>query len=223
LSSCVRTKPDPVGKLVGYLNSGRFAAGDRLPSIKKLSIELAVPSHAVRDALLHAQTIGLVKVRPRSGVYVQSVDFAPLVGAFERAMPQAMTDTDANLLDLLEARRVIEAELAAAAAAAAGWPTWSRSRPPWTRCTPTPGTTPPTSDTTRTSTCGSPRSPVTGSGGRPPAPAAPTAGGPGRAAAGVWAAEGSARREVDAREHGAIYAALLAGDPVAARAAVLAH
>lgn len=88
-----------------------------MPSIKDLSAELGLPPHAVRDALLKAQTIGLVRVRPRSGAYVQSINFSPLVEAFSKTLPQTLVSCDSNLLDLLEARRWLEAELVGMAAA----------------------------------------------------------------------------------------------------------
>jgi GntR family transcriptional repressor for pyruvate dehydrogenase complex len=105
-----------IGRLMDYISSRDLHAGHRLPSIKVLAGELKAAPHAVRDALLQAQTMGLVRVQPRSGSYVQSVNFAPLVEVFSRSLPPALKQADRNLFDLLEARRLIEAEAAAAAA-----------------------------------------------------------------------------------------------------------
>lgn len=105
-----------VGRIIDYIAANGLTAGERLPSIKALASTFGVGPHAVRDGLLHAQTIGLVRVHPRSGAYVQAVDYSRLVGAFGRTLPRALSEADANLLDLLDARRLIEAELVAVAA-----------------------------------------------------------------------------------------------------------
>jgi GntR family transcriptional repressor for pyruvate dehydrogenase complex len=108
--------PD-VERLIGYISSQKLTVGERLPPIKELAKTFGVQPHAVRDSILRAQSIGLLRVRPRSGVYVQSVDFSPPAHPFSRAQPVSLGDKDANLLDVLEARRLIESELAGVAAA----------------------------------------------------------------------------------------------------------
>jgi DNA-binding FadR family transcriptional regulator len=105
-----------IGQLIDYISSRKLGEGHRLPSIKDLASEWQVAPHAVRDALLQAQTMGLVRVQPRSGSYVRKVNFAPLVEVFSRSLPRTLTQEDRNLFDLLEARRLIEVELAGLAA-----------------------------------------------------------------------------------------------------------
>lgn len=216
--------PDLVGKLIDYINGGRLSVGARLPPIKKLAAELNVSSHTARETLLHAQAIGLVRVEPRSGAFVQSVSFSPLVGAFARALPRATAGADDNLLDLLEARRVIETELAGVAAArrrlsdlvpvkaaldgmyrdATDYPAYVRHNEEFHL---------------RVAEIAGNRvlmimlrhllellRPVLVE--RQP---------------GSWAEAGGAKRAVDEQEHGTIYAGLLAGDPEATRAAVRVH
>jgi GntR family transcriptional regulator, transcriptional repressor for pyruvate dehydrogenase complex len=115
--TAVHAKKQGVRRLMEYVASRKLAAGHRLPSIKELSGELELAPHVIRDALLQAQTMGLIQVRPRSGSYVQSVNFEPLVQVFSESLPTALMAKDRNLFDLLEARRLIEVELAAMAAA----------------------------------------------------------------------------------------------------------
>lgn len=103
-------------RLIGYIATKGLAVGDRLPAIRELAGELGIATHSARDALLQAQTIGLVDVRPRSGAFVQTVDFSSLSGAFAKALPRSLSPFDVNLLDVLEARRLIEVELAVTAA-----------------------------------------------------------------------------------------------------------
>jgi DNA-binding FadR family transcriptional regulator len=104
-------------RLVNYINRRGLAAGHRLPPIKELAGELHLRPHALRDVLLKAQTMGLVRVQPRSGCYIQSVNFEPLVEVFSQSLPRTLTQQDRNLFDLLEARRLIEVEVVALAAA----------------------------------------------------------------------------------------------------------
>lgn len=110
-----KLRPD-VQCLMEFVSRRKLVAGDQLPSIKELAKELGIRPHAVRDTILQAQTMGLLRVEPRSGVYVQSTNFSTVVGAFTRMLPLKITEKDARLLDVLEARRLIEAELAAMAA-----------------------------------------------------------------------------------------------------------
>lgn len=106
-----------VERLIGYISHKGYRVGERLPSIKELANEFDLGPHAVRDALLQAQMIGLVKVQPRSGAYVQSLNFSSHVDTVVRGLPQTLpAGDDASLLDVLEARRLIESELASIAA-----------------------------------------------------------------------------------------------------------
>ncbi len=96
--------------------------GDQLPSIRELADLLAVKPTAVRDALLRAQALGLVRVLPRAGAFLRSsllgpakrVPTAPeaLAGALLPGSPQETP----NLFHLLDARRLVEVELAGRAA-----------------------------------------------------------------------------------------------------------
>ena len=219
-----RPKGEAIRQLIDYIAQRKLREGHRLPSIKELAGEMHVAPHAVRDTLLQAQTMGLVRVRPRSGSYVQSVNFAPLVEVFAQSLPRALTQEDRNLFDLLEARRLIEVELAGLAAA--------RRRL---------GDLVPLRDALRVMYA-NPRdyetymthneafhlgiARIAGNevlltvvqsllallrptlGGRQPV---------------TWKDRGSVKRRRDASEHEAIFEALLAGDAAAARAAMAAH
>jgi GntR family transcriptional regulator, transcriptional repressor for pyruvate dehydrogenase complex len=115
MSRSVEIRPE-ANPLVDYIMRNGLEVGDRLPSVKVLARELNVGVHAARDALLQAQTMGLVRVQPRSGSYVQSVDFGSLVDVFSQSLPRVLSQEDRNLFDLLEARRLIEVEMVALAA-----------------------------------------------------------------------------------------------------------
>ena len=94
-------------------------AGDQLPSIRELAERLNVKQTVVRDALLKAETMGLIKVQPRAGVFLRTSPAVPVdqVDASQEDLFQtALTHDEHNLFHLLDARRLIEIELAGRAA-----------------------------------------------------------------------------------------------------------
>lgn len=107
---------DLVRRLIRYIQSDRLSVGDRLPPIRALAERFGVTGSAVRDALIQLQTMGMIKILPRSGAFVQSVNFASLVGALTDTMDNALLQADASLFHLLDARQLIEVECATTAA-----------------------------------------------------------------------------------------------------------
>lgn len=97
-------------------------AGDQLPSIRELAERLDVKQTVVRDALLKAETMGLIKVQPRAGVFLRAntssiSEVSPAVEvSLEDVFQTSLTHEKHNLFHLLDARRLIEIELAGRAA-----------------------------------------------------------------------------------------------------------
>jgi GntR family transcriptional repressor for pyruvate dehydrogenase complex len=96
--------------------------GDQLPSIRELSDRLEVKRTVVRDALLKAESLGMVKVMPRAGAFLRtpvssSSEISP---SAESPLPHVFHQTllrdEHNLFHLLDSRRLIEVELAGRAA-----------------------------------------------------------------------------------------------------------
>ncbi len=88
------------------LAGGRYAIGDRLPSERDLAQQYSVSRPTIREAIIALELDGLVEVRTNSGVYVTASQ--PQGGA-----PHV---TDVGPFELLEARRIFEAEIAGLAA-----------------------------------------------------------------------------------------------------------
>jgi GntR family transcriptional regulator, transcriptional repressor for pyruvate dehydrogenase complex len=101
-----------VDDLLGYIRQEGFGAGDRLPPIRKLSRVLQAGRNLVRDGLLEAQTLGLVRIEPRKGVFVAGSGGDGLGRSLERGL----TRDEPNLFHLIDARLVVETELTAEAA-----------------------------------------------------------------------------------------------------------
>jgi GntR family transcriptional repressor for pyruvate dehydrogenase complex len=112
----VSTALSPVGlidELTAYIRNEGFRPGERLPPIRKLSRVLMAGRNLVRDGLLEAQTLGLVRIEPRKGVFVAGDRAEEGVC---RMLERVLTRDEPNLFHLVDARLVVETELAAEAA-----------------------------------------------------------------------------------------------------------
>ena len=87
------------------IERSEFAVGTRLPPERDLARQLGVSRPSVREALIALEVEGLVEVRMGSGVYVCNAD--------GRALRKVTAE---GPLEIIRARQLIEAELAAHAA-----------------------------------------------------------------------------------------------------------
>jgi DNA-binding FadR family transcriptional regulator len=94
-------------QLSALIESGEFAVGQRLPSERELATQLGVSRPSVREALIALEIAGRVEVRVGAGVYVSAPH--PVVVADPESEGQGP-------FELLRARLLIEAEIAAEAA-----------------------------------------------------------------------------------------------------------
>lgn len=100
-------------QLRGLIKGGEFAAGSRLPAERDLARQLGVSRPSVREALIALEVEGWVEVRTGSGIYVQE--------ARRRSSTRAPANgngsgTDWGPLELMQARELVEGEVAALAA-----------------------------------------------------------------------------------------------------------
>ena len=94
--------------LQAEIASGRLGPGDRLPTEAALVGQFAVSRTVVREAVSRLKSLGLVDARQGSGVYVRADAIAPL-----------QFDPDPSktaVVQMVEVRRALEAEVAALAA-----------------------------------------------------------------------------------------------------------
>ena len=93
-------------QLRGLIERGEYEVGTRLPPERDLAAQLGVSRPSVREALIALEVEGLVEVRMGSGIYVRQHD------------PQVLKRVGGEgPLETIRARQLIEAELAAHAAA----------------------------------------------------------------------------------------------------------
>ena len=115
-SKLVIDSRDVLRRLVELIRTEKLSVGDRLPSIRQLALRLRVSPNLVRDAMVQARALGLIRMHPRSGAFVQSLNYASLVESLSSTLPASLMQPDHNLLYLLDARRAIELEIVGLAA-----------------------------------------------------------------------------------------------------------
>ena len=96
--------------ITGEIRSGRLTAGHKLPTEASLVNQFVVSRTVVREAMSRLKSLGLVESRQGSGVFVKEIGFWPLnFDAKSVASRQAV-------IQMVEVRRALEAEVAALAA-----------------------------------------------------------------------------------------------------------
>src|SRR2546423_3923220 len=95
-------------QIAGLIAAGEFKPGSRLPAERELATKLGVSRASVREAIISLEIGGLVEVRIGTGIFVTAA--AAATGARDR-------DAGPGPFELLSARKLIEGEIAAMAAA----------------------------------------------------------------------------------------------------------
>lgn len=92
-------------ELLRYIATHDFKPGDRLPALEELSAELKLSIGKLREQLEAARGLGLVEVRPRTGIRLAEYSFLPAVRAslmYALATRQAEFETFSVLRTHLE-------------------------------------------------------------------------------------------------------------------------
>ncbi|CAG0989467.1 Putative L-lactate dehydrogenase operon regulatory protein [Burkholderiales bacterium] len=93
-------------QIAELIDRGEFRAGSRLPAERELARELGVSRTSVREAIISLEIAGKVEVRVGNGIFVRT----------RPAGARRDADDGPGPFELLAARRMIEGEIAAAAA-----------------------------------------------------------------------------------------------------------
>lgn len=88
------------------IESGLYPVDGRLPSERELAEQLGVSRPVVREAIIVLESRGLVQTRHGAGVFVQTAGEGPAAAA---------ADSDSGPFEVIEARRLLEGEIAALA------------------------------------------------------------------------------------------------------------
>ena len=102
-------------QLRAYITSGAVASGERLPAERDLAQRLGVGRNSVREALKILEAIGIVESRVGEGTFI-----ADRAGAsIGRTIGLSLATWGGTLIEILEARQMIEVEACRVAARAA--------------------------------------------------------------------------------------------------------
>ena len=96
--------------LAAEIRAGRVKTGDKLPTEASLVEQFSVSRTVVREAVSRLKSLGLVDSRQGSGVYVKDAGFSPLNFDARYAVSRQA------VIQMVEVRRALEAEVAALAA-----------------------------------------------------------------------------------------------------------
>ena len=99
-------------QLISYVVHGEWKAGDRIPPERELCQQLGIARTSLREALKAMELIGMLDSRVGDGTFV-----CPRSEFLSRPLLWAFTGTDeAELRDIMEARVLLETDLAGLAA-----------------------------------------------------------------------------------------------------------
>ena len=111
VSSGTRLSDQVANQLTAEIRRGGLAPGDKLPTEARLVEQFGVSRTVVREAVSRLKSLGLVDSRQGSGVFVrQPSSFRPLNFEAQHAASQEA------VVQMVEVRRALEAEVAALAA-----------------------------------------------------------------------------------------------------------
>ncbi len=99
-------------QIAAQIEDGSLSPGDKMPTERELVETLGVSRATVREAIIALEIMGYVESRFSAGVFVKARSSAEEAADIVRVLP----DCDDGPFELLEARRVIEGEIAALAA-----------------------------------------------------------------------------------------------------------
>lgn len=106
-----RIYEDIVAQVRGLLADGRVKAGDQLPSERELSDRFQVSRTSVREALRTLESMGLIEIKSGEGTFITST-----VETLLSPLASAILQQKGVLLEIFEARKIVEPEIAALAA-----------------------------------------------------------------------------------------------------------
>lgn len=101
-----------IKSLTEYFFSGAMLAGSKLPSERQLAETLGVSRSAVRDAIQSLGLLGIVEIRQGDGTYLRSSGSELL----PRVIEWGLFLGERRVMEMVEARRVMEISLAGLAA-----------------------------------------------------------------------------------------------------------
>ncbi|MBD3181746.1 FCD domain-containing protein [Candidatus Poribacteria bacterium] len=104
---------DIVESLISYITEQKLTVGDKLPSERLLVKALGVSRIPLREALARLQALGIISVHHGKGAFISEFNALKIL---HKLSPILRCQSEVSLLDMLEARIVIECQVVAFAA-----------------------------------------------------------------------------------------------------------
>ncbi len=101
-----------VRQVKALIAEGRLKSGDQLPPERDLAEQFKVSRTSVREALRTLESLGLIEIRPGEGTFVREVSVESLI----EPLAQVILSQREAVLELFEARRLLEPAIAGLAA-----------------------------------------------------------------------------------------------------------
>lgn len=92
-----------VRKVISLISTGVYRKGQKLPAERALCMQLGVSRGTLRQGLADLDNLGVIKIVPRSGIYIQKYS--------SRKLPHSVLPpkfNDVALKDIINARKIIE-------------------------------------------------------------------------------------------------------------------
>lgn len=93
-------------ELLRFIASNSYHPGDRLPSLDELSAKLGLSVGKLREQLEAARSLGIVEVRPKTGIRLAAYDFLP---AIRQSLLLALATDRSNFEAISALRNHVEA------------------------------------------------------------------------------------------------------------------
>jgi GntR family transcriptional repressor for pyruvate dehydrogenase complex len=104
-----------VNQIKDQIENGTWVVGSRLPSERVLAEKLGVGRPSIREALRVLEVMGYIEIKPGQGNFVTK----PNSDDRRAKVLQSMLQEDANVVELLEVREILEPQIAYLAAQSA--------------------------------------------------------------------------------------------------------
>lgn len=95
-------------KLIRYISDNGLRNDDRLPSIRQLADKWSLTHSQVRSGVLRASALGIVRMVPRSGIYVREFDLSHFIETLVVLFEAGFRGNRPPLLDLYDLKTVLE-------------------------------------------------------------------------------------------------------------------
>jgi GntR family transcriptional repressor for pyruvate dehydrogenase complex len=101
-----------VERITSFIVESKLKPGDRLPSERDLMVQLQVGRSSLREAIMTLKALGIVESQVGEGMFVGGGD----TSAFSKPLSWRVLMSEGNVREILEARKIVEVELAGLAA-----------------------------------------------------------------------------------------------------------